>query len=93
MSILEEFWYGNIHPCEQYIQKDSAYFGVLRKADGVKHQLLTVLSPEHQAIVDKLMDAQTEAATIAERDAFLMGFRTAVQMLMDSLRSSPESRI
>ena len=47
------------------------------------------LSPEIQKAIEKLMDVQMEAAVIAERDAFVMGFRLATQIIVDGLTDPP----
>lgn len=89
MNILEELWYGNICPNEQPIKKDSEYAQILHKAADEKGGLLSSLSPELQKGIEKLLDVQMEAAVIAERDAFVMGFRLAVQILVDGLTDPP----
>lgn len=54
-----------------------------------KESLLPSLSPEIQKAIEKLMDVQLEAAVIAERDADLMGFRLATQIIVDGLTDPP----
>ncbi|MGN0998617.1 MAG: DUF6809 family protein [Faecousia sp.] len=85
MSILEELWYGNVYPSEQTIGKDSEYTQALHKVVDEKEHLITSLTPEIQKAIEKLMDAQMDVAVIAERDAFVMGFRLAVQIMVDGL--------
>ena len=89
LSILEELWYGNIYPNEQSIKKDSEYAEALRKVVEEKDSLLPSLAPELQRGIEKLLDVQMEAAVIAERDAFVMGFHLAVQILVDGLTDPP----
>lgn len=91
MNILEELWYGNIYPNEQSIRKDSEYARALHKVVEEKENLLPPLAPELQAAIEKLVDAHMEAAVIAERDAFVMGFRLATQIIVDGLVCSPVS--
>ena len=89
MNILEELWCGNIYPNEQSIRRDSEYAQALRKVADEKDGLLPSLSPELQKGIEKLMDVQMEAAVIAERDAFVMGFRLATQIIVDGLTDPP----
>lgn len=89
MNILHELWYGNIYPSERSIKKDSEYAQALHKVADEKDSLLPSLSTELQKGIEKLLDVQMEAAVIAERDAFVMGFRLAVQILVDSLTDPP----
>lgn len=85
VNILYELWYGNIYPSERPIKKGSEYAEALRKVMEEKESLLPSLSPELQKGIEKLLDVQMEAAVFAERDAFVMGFRLAVQILVDGL--------
>ncbi len=89
MHILEELWYGNIYPNERSIRKDGEYAQALRKVVEEKECLLPTLASELRKAVEKLMDVQMEAAVIAERDAFIMGFRLATQIKVDSLTDPP----
>ena len=91
MHILEELWYGNIYPNERSFRKDSEYAQALRKVVEEKECLLPNLAPELRKAVETLMDVQLEAAAIAERDAFVMGFRLAAQIIVDSLTDPPVS--
>ena len=91
MNILEELWYGNVYPNERSIRKDGEYAQALRKVVNEKDCLLPNLAPELRKAIEKLMDVQLEAAAIAERDAFVMGFRLATQIIVDSLTDPPVS--
>ena len=91
MNILEKLWYGNIYPNEHSVRKDSEYAQALRKVVEEKECLLTNLAPELRQNIEKLVDVQMEAAAIAERDAFVMGFRLATQIIVDSLTDPPVS--
>ncbi|MGM9600873.1 MAG: DUF6809 family protein [Faecousia sp.] len=61
----------------------------MRKAADEKDSLLPSLSPELQKGIEKLLDVQLEAAVIAERDAFVMGFQLATQIMVDGLTHPP----
>ena len=89
LSILEELWYGNIYPSERPVKKGSEYAQALHKAADEKDSLLPSLSSELQKGIEKLLDVQMDVAVIAERDAFVMGFRLAVQILVDGLVDPP----
>ncbi len=84
MKILEELWYGNICPNERKVEADSEYGVALRKL--VEEQ--SKLSPEVQQTIQKYVDAQMEAAILAERDSFITGFRLAVRLMAAGLENS-----
>ncbi len=89
MNILGELWCGNIYPNEQATKQNSEYIQALHRVVDEKENLLPSLAPELQKAIEKLMDVQTEAAVIAERDAFVMGFRLATQIIVDGLTDPP----
>ncbi len=84
MNILEELWYGNICPSEQPIRKSSEYARILRKVE-TERDKLNSQPAQIQREIDRLLDTQMEAAAVGERDAFIMGFRLAAQIMADSL--------
>ncbi len=47
--------------------------------------MLPTLSPEVSQAVTALTKAESRLAGIAQRDAFVMGFRLGVQMMVESL--------
>lgn len=85
MNILEEFWFGKINPCEQFAANDSEYRQALRRVDAEKARAVVDLSPQQQAGFEKVMDAQMALNMVAERKAFIMGFRLGMQILAASL--------
>ncbi len=88
MDILEQLWYGNLAPNEQFIQSGGEHHIARIEFEEEKEKLLAGLSPEIQGIFGKLFDRQIKPNAIAERDAFLYGFRLAVQLFTDGLSKS-----
>ncbi len=88
MKILEDLWHGNIYPSEEPIKKGGEYAQALHWVVDEKEALLPTLSPEIQKTIDKLMDVQMDAAVIAERDAFVMGFKLATRILVAAISDS-----
>ncbi len=87
MSIIEELWYGNIYPSEHPIKNNSEYMAALRKVLAEKESLSAKLPPEYGKALEQLLDAQSNVDIIAERDAFILGFRLAAQLMADALGS------
>ncbi len=81
MNILEDLWYGNIYPSERNVEKGSEYAEALCKL--VEEQ--GKLSPEIHKSIQKYAQAQMEATMLAERDAFMAGFRLGVQLVVAGL--------
>ncbi len=89
MSILETLWNGKIYPGEQYVRDDERYTKALQKAADQRERMESVLTPEQIQSLDMLLDAQDNAAAIAERDASMTGFRLAVWLMADAMGSMP----
>ncbi len=85
MDILTALWNGRIYPFEQYTNHDNQYDSALREVSTAKESLYAKLSPELQQEIEELFDRSTLAGSIAEQDAFLYGFRLAVQLLIAGL--------
>ncbi len=88
MNILEELWYGNIHPGERPIRKGSEYARIFCKVAEEKEKLKPNLPTRCQENLESLMDLQLEATATAEKDAFLLGFHLATKILVEGLAES-----
>ena len=82
MSILQELWYGNIRPNEDKIITDE------------EKELVSLIARHHEtlssslkngdlATFEKYVDCFTEYASLIEAQAFEIGFKLAVNMLID----------
>ena len=82
MSILQELWYGNIRPNEDKIITDAEKQLVSLIA---KHHetLSSSLKNDELVVFEKYVDCFTEYASLIEAQAFEIGFRLAVKLLMD----------
>ncbi len=85
MSILEEFWRGEIFPCEQFLKQGSEYFEELHKMADEHEKMLAEVSREQRQWAEKLLQMQSHVNCFAERDAFVYGFRMAVQMMFEGI--------
>ncbi len=82
MDILEALWGGEIQPQEDFIKNDPDYAAALHAAARGKDRLLANLSPQEREAIDSLTALQLEVSRIAELDAFRMGFRLAVRLML-----------
>lgn len=82
MNILQELWYGNIRPNEDKIFTDE------------EKELVSLIARHHEAlssslknddlvVFEKYVDCFTEYASLIECQAFEIGFKLAVKLLMD----------
>ena len=82
MTVLEDFYFGNIQPCEY---KQSAE--VRRKLSDMTitaEKLKNAVSDDQQrAEIENAFDKQTELIALCERDAYLSGFRLGIKMMCE----------
>ena len=81
MSTLQELWYGNIRPNEDKIISDEEK--KLIELIARHHETLSSSLRNNDLIVfEKYVDCFTEYASLIECQAFEMGFKLAVKMLI-----------
>lgn len=82
---LEDFYYGNIVPCERQMTHGSE----LKKAAGrIAHyesQLTEQLNETEQTILAKLIRSQHEIDSITALENFILGFRLGVRMMAECM--------
>ena len=94
MDTIKELYYGNIHPYEREIKKDSEIDRLAklvlidRLAKLVlKHdaELRKTLNESETELFGKLKDAWAELSGLNECECFVNGFRLAMQLMAESL--------
>ena len=83
MRILEEFWYGNVNPNEQFFDERSRFAKVMKLLTQNEGKLLERLNIEEKEIFEKYQDCQHEIGQIGECEAFIKGFRLGGQMMLE----------
>ncbi len=91
MSILEEIWYGNVHPGELNLKKHSPYKELL--ALMIRHQddLLPRLNDEEKEIFEKYADAASEMYSHTNCEVFISGFKLGAKIMVEVLTSDDET--
>lgn len=86
MSPLEELWYGNLSPQEQFLEGNKEYLKLL-KAMGDKRDLLEKLlsAGQKQALAD-YDDTTAMLMTLSETEAFRYGFTLGSLIMIDILK-------
>ena len=82
MSTLQELWYGNIRPNEEKVITDEEKR--LIELIARHHETLSSsLKNDELVVFEKYVDCFTAYASLIEAQAFEIGFRLAVKLLMD----------
>ena len=91
MTILENLWYGNIRPVEEFVDGNMEYKSLLRIVDKNREKLEVTLSPEQAELFEKFYTAVNEMNSTAEIEAFSCGFRLGAQLMTESVRDRSNS--
>lgn len=82
MTTLQELWYGNIRPNEDKVITDEEKR--LIELIARHHETLSSsLKNDDLDVFEKYVDCFTEYASLIEAQAFKIGFKLAVNMLID----------
>ena len=83
MTTLENLWYGNIHPYEKSVPKESEYAKAAKQCIRHTDSLVATLTDAQKETLDKLITAQTEQSSLGECDAFIRGFVIGVKIMQE----------
>ena len=91
-SIINELYYGNIHPIEQMSSLTPQVKAVLKRMHENEEKLEMSLNEQEKALLHAIQDDQLEVAAIVGekrfREAFTLGARLASEMLTGELNTS-----
>lgn len=83
MKILNEFWYGSIHPTDRNIIPNSRMDKLLKLVVTNEQRLNGLLSEEEQAAFQKFKDSQNELSSVNEYESFVLGFRLGARFMLE----------
>lgn len=86
MTMIEELYYGNIHPDDSCIEKCSPYDKALRIFHESSEKLLEHLKdqPESKWVI-AMESAHSDMMAIARREQFLKGWHIGARLMIDTL--------
>lgn len=82
MTTIENLWYGNIRPVEQFVEDNTEYKNLLRLVANNREKLEATLNTEQTDLFEKYYTATNEMNSISEIAAFKYGFALAVKMVL-----------
>ena len=85
MNILEELWYGNIDPMEAVGSGGPQYKELMALMAKNREKIAATLTNEMQEVLETYDDNIREMDSIAEKEAFIYGFRLGMQLAAESL--------
>ena len=85
MTVLEDLWYGNIRPIENFVGGNTEYKGLLRLMSKNRESLENELSPKQLELLEKYNTSVNEMNATSEVAAFQCGFSLGVQLMCESI--------
>lgn len=85
MNFIEDLYYGNINPCEKQFDRSTSFAKEMQKFCEIEKELCQILNGKPLHLVNELVNASGEIASITALENFKLGFRLGVQMICDSL--------
>ena len=86
MTTLEDLWYGNIRPVENYVEGNAEYKSLLRLVAKNRETLENELSHKQLELLEKYNTSVNEMNSVSEVAAFKYGFNLAVRLLTESIK-------
>lgn len=82
-KILEELWYGNLCPIEEYRESREQMSDLIEYIKRHRNDLKTTMSDEQKAIFEKLDDCSDELDNICQREIFAYAFRLGARIAFE----------
>ena len=89
-SILEELWYGNICPNDEYRDAAKEAKELLRYVAEHHDNLLSTLTDKQKEILERFDDCYAELSDINEREIFVYAFRLGARIAIEIMSFSVE---
>ncbi len=83
MTVLEDLWYGNIRPIENFVDGNMEYKGLLRLVSKNREVLESELSSKQLALFEKYNLSVNETNAVSETAAFQYGFSLGVRLMIE----------
>ena len=83
MSILEEFWYGNIEPADYDASPGKEYKEMLQLISRNEDKLLATMTDTQKELFTRYADCVREYQTIAECMLFQNSFRLGAKIMLE----------
>ncbi len=83
MSILEEFWYGNIEPADYDASPSKEYKELLQLISRNEDKLLATMTDSQKGLFSRYTDCVREYQTMAECLLFQNSFRLGARIMLE----------
>ena len=85
MSVLEEFWYGNLDPAEYDANPSKEYKELVRLVSRNEEKLLATMTEEQKELFSRYTDCVRESQAMIEFFLFQNSFRLGGKIMLEVL--------
>nr|QGT51138.1 hypothetical protein Firmicute1046_2140 [uncultured Firmicutes bacterium] len=83
MRILEEFWYGNLHPNEKLFRRQTEFDHILKLLVRNEDKLMESLNDSEKETFTKYRECCDEISQISECEIFINGFQLGARFIIE----------
>ena len=83
MSIIKDFYNGNLRPSERYMKDNSEMSVICDKIDNNIKKVCVNLSEENKELMKLIEEQNTELLCISDEESFSHGFRLGVKFMCE----------
>lgn len=83
MTTLEDLWYGNIRPVEEFLADNKEYKELLRIVAKNRERLESTLNSEQAELFEKYYATSNKMNSVSEAAAFRCGFTLATEVFIE----------
>lgn len=84
-KILEDFYYGNIIPCDQQMAPGSEMKRAVDRVSKCEEQLTELLDEEGRHVLTRLTRSQQEIDSRTALENFILGFRLGIKLMVECM--------
>ena len=88
MTELEDLWYGNVIPREQFLEGNAEYRTLLSQTVKRRDELETSLTEKQKELLTAYDAACAELNSLSEQSAFSFGFKLGVKLMCEVIYHS-----
>ena len=83
MRILEEFWYGNLHPSEKKFRRQTEFDKILKLLVRHEEKLMDSLNESEKETFEKYRECCGELSDISNCEIFINGFKLGARFIIE----------
>ena len=83
MTVLEDLYYGNITPFNEYYQNPETDIAINKNNKIIDNLSAMLNTKEQQEAINTVINSQSNVIALTEKDAFLAGFKLGIKVMSE----------